>query len=336
MAAILNSLGIGSRTAPGALPAPREGSTHQKRPRNGSGPGSDSEEDRPSFDPSEIKKLVSDALLAALPSIIGDLVPRLMAAMSPEIERLVQFEIAKATDAYSVHFTEIDKKLQDLQTSSQVTCRLNSRLQVLENKLEVTQERADAQDQAFRGPNMFINGLAEGAEGADLRGHLSGLFTEVPLGGLLEARRVGRPQQGATRPRSVFARFVDTDTKHKALKSSKVLRMRRVYLDMDLTPLQQELRIARKGLYLNLQQQGARPFWRGARIFYTHNGQRMEAGKGPSPGRAHAPPPGHSPPRGAPAPAPVPSASTVPPPQVPAGDPPTASIPTASSPPTQG
>jgi len=136
----------------------------------------------------------------------------------------------------------------------------------------------------------------------------------------------GGPQQGATGPRTVFARFVDTDTKHTAFKSSMALREERVYRDMDLTPLQQELHISKRrrlpdppaSRCPSILARAPVHSGRGARIFCTHNGGRMEARKGPSPGRAHAPPCGHSTPRDAPAPVPVSSAFSVTHPQVPA------------------
>ena len=60
--------------------------------------------------------------------------------------------------------------------------------------------------------------------------------------------------------------------KHDALKHSKELRAKKVYLDADLTPAQQATRRVKADRYRQLRDEGKKPFWRADRhFFYVHD-----------------------------------------------------------------
>ena len=139
---------------------------------------------------------------------------------------------------------------------------------------------AESRDRSSRASHLIIKGLPEEPSGLPTPQAVSHLFpvspgdTPVPI---LEARRLGPPSVGAgARPRVILVKFTSVSAKHAALKHSKALRSRQIYLDSDLTPQQRQLRTQQRDRYLHLKAQGSRPFWRDERLFVNEGGRIRE------------------------------------------------------------
>ena len=78
------------------------------------------------------------------------------------------------------------------------------------------------------------------------------------------------------RPCLVLVCFADVPAEHRALKSSKDLRARKIVLDGDLTSMQRRTRQGRLIRFHALKRDGKRPFWRYDRLLYTENGRVVE------------------------------------------------------------
>jgi hypothetical protein len=92
-----------------------------------------------------------------------------------------------------------------------------------------------------------VQNLAEGVEGANLKGHLTGILRGVSERAILEAKRLGARRPGAHRPRPILARFTDSNTKHAAFKNGRDLRRNNDFVDDDLTLGQQDARFQQRG-----------------------------------------------------------------------------------------
>ena len=95
-----------------------------------------------------------------------------------------------------------------------------------------------------------------------------------PPAPVLNARRLGAPGlSGRSRPRPMLINFQSVTAKHAALKRSKALRGRQVYLDVDLTPAQQAVRTALRPQFGAAKASGHQPYWRAERLFVRANGR---------------------------------------------------------------
>jgi hypothetical protein len=271
-----------------------------KRARVGKAPGSESDEEMPSMSHAKLCDLVRSCLPSLLPEITAqlkiDLMPLLISALSPEITRAMDFELGKCRDDSK---QVVEQTVQALKAEhATALARLTAQLQVsqhevssLKQQVGENQVAVDAQGQAARANNLMVQNLAEGLEGGNLKGHITSLLPGVSQEAILEVKRLGVQQSGALRPRPILARFVDSATKHTAFRNGRELRRNKVYLDDDLTPLQQTRRFEQRGRYLELREQGCRPFWRGSVIKYYRHGQLVEDGYGPSAGHGRTRPP---------------------------------------------
>ncbi len=150
----------------------------------------------------------------------------------------------------------------------------------LRNEVAQLKAAAESRDRASRASHLIIKGYSEESDGQSTSQAVSKLFppspgdTPVPI---LEARRLGPRSTGAvTRPRAILVKFTSVSAKHAALKHSKALRSRQIYLDSDLTPQQRQLRIQQRDRFLHLKAQGSRPFWRDERLFVNEGGRIRE------------------------------------------------------------
>lgn len=169
--------------------------------------------------------------------------------------------------------------------------QLRAELEWMKNEMAQLRGAAESRDRASRASHLIIKGFPEEPNDQSTQQAVSALFpvphgdTPVPI---LEARRLGPRSVGAVaRPRAVLVKFTSVSAKHAALKHSKALRSRQIYLDSDLTPQQRQLRIQQRDRFLHLKTQGFRPFWRDERLF-VNDGGRIREDRVPAP----APPSG--------------------------------------------
>ena len=171
-----------------------------------------------------------------------------------------------------------ESRLSAVTTSGQAE---DTRLQTALNRVSEVQHRQEAADKASRACNLVLKGLAEEVPGQSTDSHVDDVLQAtggaVPV---LEARRLGAPRQSQAgrpaAPRPVLVRFPTESAKHAALKHSKALRARRVYMDPDLTPAQQRTKASKGDKFQLLKQRGMHPFWRGELLFFREGERAVE------------------------------------------------------------
>ena len=211
------------------------------------------------------------------PRVSEDESPITMRDLQHELsEQRVQF-LAAVADMKAEHKQQLEQ--QEARHSADVQ-RLLGRLERVENEVAQLRAAAESRDRSSRASHLIIKGLPEEPSGQPTPQAVSQLFpvspgdTPVPI---LEARRLGPPSVGAgARPRVILVKFTSVSAKHAALKHSKALRSRQIYLDSDLTPQQRQLRTQQRDRYLHLKAQGSRPFWRDERLFVNEGGRIRE------------------------------------------------------------
>ena len=167
--------------------------------------------------------------------------------------------------------------------------RLRSEMEAQDNVVAQLQRAFEDRERQDRANNLVIYGLPEETE-RQVEDTVAALFptgSNTPMT-IREARRLGKPREdrGAARPRPVLVRFQTLAAKHAALKLSKDLRGRKVYLDTDLTPSQRDTRRMKQDRFQELKSHGAKPFWRSERLFYYKNGVACEDGATTTPSQA--------------------------------------------------
>ena len=154
-----------------------------------------------------------------------------------------------------------------------------------QDKMARMAETTEHHDRAARAANLVVHGLPEQTQENPVA-RATGLFPESdgPPAPVLNARRLGAPGlPGRSRPRPMLIHFQSVTAKHAALKRSKVLRGRQVYLDVDLTPAQQAARTALRPQFGAAKASGHQPYWRAERLFVRANGRVDEVFPGPRP-----------------------------------------------------
>ncbi len=224
-------------------------------------------------------------------------------------------------------------KIQNGELASQML-RLESLVEVLANRVGQMEAQQDGQERGSRANNTIMQGVSEQGDqgGHSVKEKVLELLPSASNSrspAILEARRLGRPrEEPGARPRPILVRFASAADKHSVLvNNSRTLRAQRIYLDDDLTPLQQRLRASKRDAFQALKGQGAKPFWRGERLFFYRNGVRTEHLPGPPP-----PPRGPPPPRPPPGRPPPPRSAPAQPAAAPAGAPAPAAAPAAAPP----
>ena len=176
--------------------------------------------------------------------------------------------------------------MQQVQVNREEAQRLRADFSTLQDKYAGLESRVEGGDRAARAANIFIHGLTE--EAGDEHARICSMFPAVQEAKIVEATRLGRPtgttgRAGTNRPRPVRVRFANVQSKHQALQAGRDLRSRQVYVDVDLTPLQQQAKRAKRDRYLALKQQGLRPFWKAERLYFNRDGGVFEDVGQPTP-----------------------------------------------------
>ena len=113
-------------------------------------------------------------------------------------------------------------------------------------------EGMDREQQRARAAHLVVHNFEDPQPSVvGLKDRVKALLPGLQEADLLSAERIG-PYKGGlhSRPAPVLVKFAGLLTKYAALKSSKDLRAKKVFLETDLTPAQQENRRARQGQYL--------------------------------------------------------------------------------------
>ena len=244
-----------------------------------------------------------------------------MQAMEAAVGGL-QASLEAMVDAKLHHFKEEVLPSYRDALFAHVDRRLEAMAEAFTNQLARPAEATERLDRAARDANLVVHGLAEDAR-EDPAATAAGLFRDElgPPAPVLDARRLGAPDapgRPRPRPRPLLVQSQSVTAKHAALKRSKVLRARRVFLDVDMTPAQQAARTALEPLFREAKARGDRPFWRAARLF-VHTGERVQEVFGTARPPRGAPPRGRGAPPGA-VPAPVATGPPVPGPAMPPPD----------------
>ena len=192
-----------------------------------------------------------------------------------------QESLARSLAAFRAETTQqVAEATQQAQVARQEAQRLRAEFSALQDKYAGLESRVEGADRAARAANLVVHGLKE--EEGDVHAKICSMFPAVQGPSIVEATRLGRPTAttgdlaGTSRPRPVRVRFATVQAKHQALQAGKDLRSRQLYVDVDLTPLQQQAKRARRDHYIALKQQGLRPFWRAERIFFVRDGRVVE------------------------------------------------------------
>ena len=155
-------------------------------------------------------------------------------------------------------------------------------VEVLNNRIAVLERTMEQGERKQRSSNLVLHGVPERPGLVDLE---AAVLTEAAAPGArppstsctFSAQRLGRLQadRASNRPRPVLLSFRTNDAKHAFLKNSRTLREKKIYLDEDLTPLQQQTRTALRDDYHRLKAEGKKPYWRGERLLFR-DGERVE------------------------------------------------------------
>ena len=168
--------------------------------------------------------------------------------------------------------------------------RTASRDETVVNRVHQLEAVVESQARTARAANLICHNLAEDStENASAR--VAALFssTSGPPVVVSEARRLGAPSASRTKPRPLLISFSGAAAKHAALKHSKTLRQQQIFLDPDLTPQQQRIRISMRPHYVALKAAGKQPFWREERLFVREGERVREHMPVPGPPSAAAP-----------------------------------------------
>ena len=170
-------------------------------------------------------------------------------------------------------------------------------IEILTNRVLQLENLHDGQDKAAGVNNLIIKGVPEegNQSGHGIHTKVEGFFPSSSTQAsptILEACRLGKPrEQSDALPRLILVKFASSADKHTALAHSRPLCAKRICLDDDLTVHQQRVRVSKRDRFLFLKGQGAKPFWRGDRLYYYHNNTRTEDLPGPPWGATPAPSP---------------------------------------------
>ena len=241
-----------------------------------------------------------------LPNIINEvseaLVPRFAFLVSP----IIHEQVAAAVAPLRSELSTIREELAELRgensgsgDSQQVT-QLRAENVKLQGQLDRLQANSDRMHDCFEGEqrrarvsNLVIHNYHDTQPSFHgLKTRVQELFPHVPSCDILHCERLAPFRAGNNaRPCPVLVKFAGTDTKRNALKSARDLRARRIYLDGDLTPLQQQIRHRKQPRYFALKREGKQVFWRYERLCYVHNGAvREDPGPTPPPYHPHQSP----------------------------------------------
>ena len=179
---------------------------------------------------------------------------------------------------------ELQKTIEDMQRGhKEEITRLKADNDSLSNRVMALENAFESQQRTAREGNLVMYHVSEDQQ--DLSQFVPQLLPNVDKAAIMNSTRLGAPKQGPqARPRPILVKFSSSDAKHKALKSSKELRQNKVYLQLDLTQRQQEVKQSKGAKFMQLKEQGCKPYWRAERLYYTSaNGKVVQDG-GPARG----------------------------------------------------
>lgn len=225
--------------------------------------------------------------------------PRIAEDLPDDFHSILRFELAAQDERFRTVVSQIEDKhkraMDQMQASHRAAVqRLTGQLDRALDEMAQLRGAAESRDRESRASHLIIKGLPEESNDQSVFQAVSQLFPtpngETPIA-VTEARRLGRPREGApeVRPRAVLVKFTSVPSKHAALKHSKTLRSRKIYLDSDLTPQQREIRIQKRDRFQQLKTQNMRPFWRDERLFCYKEGRVVEDRAPPGPPAPQAP-----------------------------------------------
>ena len=161
----------------------------------------------------------------------------------------LQEGLANTLAAFKAETTQqVAEATQQAQVARQEAQSLRADLSAVQDKYAGLESRVEGADRAARAANLVVHGLKE--EEGDVHAKICSMFPAVQGSSIVEATRLGRPTgttgalAGTSRPRPVRVRFATVQAEHQALQAGKDLRSRQVYVDVDLTPLQQQAKRA--------------------------------------------------------------------------------------------
>ena len=204
---------------------------------------------------------------------------KVMEGFKAEVLKSLDFQCKEMQDAFTQEIARLRKEFSDYKAATDKEMgRLTAKVSAMADTITGLQGDVQVQEQRDRAANLVMVGVAEGPStpAADV----ARLLPQVDACRVMSAERLGKVREGpSARPRPILIKFSSVQEKHCALKSSKDLRAQKVYLDMDLTPLQRENRVKLGDRYRAHKAQGRRPFWRYDTLhYYGPNGQVCQEG----------------------------------------------------------
>ncbi len=211
-----------------------------------------------------------DVLKEIVKSSVEEIMEATLSNFKSDIRSLVESVINEKFEAV---------KQQIAQQLTTLEARHASEKEALTNKITVLEKAVEDTQRSMRANNLVLHGLKEEnpQNEANLKGKIQQLL-ENSAGGsapihILSVQRLGKPRTAPSdRPRPIRIVLSDGSSRASALQRSKDLRRQKLYLDSDLTPQQQQIRISKRDRYQILKNNNMRPFWRGERLMVVRDG----------------------------------------------------------------
>lgn len=211
-----------------------------------------------------------DVLKEIVKSSVEEIMEATLSNFKSDIRSLVESVINEKFEAV---------KQQIAQQLTTLEARHASEKEALTNKITVLEKAVEDTQRSMRANNLVLHGLKEEnpQNEANLKGKVQQLLDNSAGGSapihILSVQRLGKPRTAPSdRPRPIRIVLSDGSSRASALQRSKDLRRQKLYLDSDLTPQQQQIRISKLDRYQILKNNNMRPFWRGERLMVVRDG----------------------------------------------------------------
>lgn len=211
-----------------------------------------------------------DVLKEIVKSSVEEIMEATLSNFKSDIRSLVESVINEKFEAV---------KQQIAQQLTTLEARHASEKEALTNKITVLEKAVEDTQRSMRANNLVLHGLKEEnpQNEANLKGKVQQLLDNSAGGSapihILSVQRLGKPRTAPSdRPRPIRIVLSDGSSRASALQRSKDLRRQKLYLDSDLTPQQQQIRISKRDRYQILKNNNMRPFWRGERLMVVRDG----------------------------------------------------------------
>ena len=211
-----------------------------------------------------------DVLKEIVKSSVEEIMETTLSNFKSDIRSLVESVINEKFEAV---------KQQIAQQLTTLEAHHASEKEALTNKITVLEKAVEDTQRSMRANNLVLHGLKEEnpQNEANLKGKVQQLLDNSAGGSapihILSVQRLGKPRTAPSdRPRPIRIVLSDGSSRASALQRSKDLRQQKLYLDSDLTPQQQQIRISKRDRYQILKNNNMRPFWRGERLMVVRDG----------------------------------------------------------------